>query len=195
MLNSVVLIGRLVRDPETEEWRDVPGWEAYEVSNTGRVRSKDRHITHSNGTRRIYHGKELKCYTQHDGYRQAHLRNQSRTRNTHVHRLVAEAFLGPCPDGYEVCHCDGNPSNNHVSNLRYDTRAGNHADKLAHGTAQRGEKNGASKLTLLKVMAIKELLRLEWSQSSIADIFSINPSTVSLIRRGKKWGWVEDKVG
>jgi hypothetical protein len=39
--------------------------------------------------------------------------------NTSVHQMVAECYIGPCPDGYEVDHIDGNKKNNHISNLRY----------------------------------------------------------------------------
>ena len=45
--------------------------------------------------------------------------------NTSVHRMVAEVFLGPCPDGYEVDHIDGNKQNNNLSNLQYLTKEEN----------------------------------------------------------------------
>ncbi|WP_248099523.1 HNH endonuclease signature motif containing protein [Corynebacterium kefirresidentii] len=51
-----------------------------------------------------------------------------------VHRLVMAAFVGPCPDGMEVCHNDGNPANNYVGNLRYDTHQANYADMFIHNT-------------------------------------------------------------
>lgn len=38
-----------------------------------------------------------------------------------VHRLVCAAFIGPCPDGYQVSHLDENPANNKVDNLAYVT--------------------------------------------------------------------------
>lgn len=50
-----------------------------------------------------------------------------------VHRLVLEAFVGPCPSGCEGCHYDGNPANNIVSNLRWDTTKNNCLDKRRHG--------------------------------------------------------------
>ena len=36
-----------------------------------------------------------------------------------VHRLVAEAFLGPCPEGFQVSHLDESRDNNNASNLAY----------------------------------------------------------------------------
>jgi hypothetical protein len=51
-----------------------------------------------------------------------------------VHQLLAEAFLGPRPEGMEVCHGDGNLMNCTLENLRYDTRGGNERDKRLHGT-------------------------------------------------------------
>lgn len=50
------------------------------------------------------------------------------------HSLVAEAFIGTRPEGFEVCHNDGNPANNHVSNLRYGTRSENVLDEVSHET-------------------------------------------------------------
>lgn len=40
-----------------------------------------------------------------------------------IHRVVAECWLGDCPDGYEVDHKDRNTHNNHYSNLRYVTKS------------------------------------------------------------------------
>lgn len=50
------------------------------------------------------------------------------------------AFVGPCPDGMEVCHNDGNPENNRVENLRYGTRSDNMRDKRKHGTCYNSNK-------------------------------------------------------
>lgn len=51
-----------------------------------------------------------------------------------VHRLVAEAWIGPCPNGQEVCHGEGGQLDNSVSNLRYGTRSDNGLDKRRDGT-------------------------------------------------------------
>lgn len=50
-----------------------------------------------------------------------------------VHRMVLEAFVGPCPDGMQGCHWNGEPADNRVENLRWDTPRSNMADKLRHG--------------------------------------------------------------
>ena len=48
--------------------------------------------------------------------------------------LVAEAFI-PNPNNYpEVCHIDGDPYNNHVSNLKWGTHTDNMEDAKRHGT-------------------------------------------------------------
>ena len=39
------------------------------------------------------------------------------TQMRYVHRLVIEAFIGPCPDDHEAAHLNGNPSDNRLANL------------------------------------------------------------------------------
>lgn len=56
--------------------------------------------------------------------------------NSHrpVHRLVLEAFVGPCPEGMTVGrHLDDDPNNNHISNLAWGTVSDNSKDKVRNG--------------------------------------------------------------
>ncbi|CAL6086945.1 Conserved_hypothetical protein [Hexamita inflata] len=55
------------------------------------------------------------------GYYRIHIDGVS----IHIHRLVAEAFLGECPEDCEVDHIDRCRVNNQVSNLRYITHSHN----------------------------------------------------------------------
>ena len=64
-----------------------------------------------------------------------------------VHRLVCAAFHGPQPPGHQVRHLNGIRDDNRAANLRWGTIAENMRDKLAHGTAQRGERNGQATIT------------------------------------------------
>lgn len=42
-----------------------------------------------------------------------------RGKSVYVHAVVMLSWVGPCPEGQEVDHVDGNARNNHLSNLRY----------------------------------------------------------------------------
>ncbi|WP_082971209.1 HNH endonuclease signature motif containing protein [Mycobacterium sp. 852002-51971_SCH5477799-a] len=56
-----------------------------------------------------------------------------RKETRRVHRLVLEAFVGPAPSGTFGCHLDGDPANNRLNNLRWDTQANNLRDVVSHG--------------------------------------------------------------
>lgn len=119
-----------------ETWKPVPGHEhAYEVSDHGRVRSVTRSITQASKWGgefvRVVTGRLLKPGLASNGYYTVAIgKGNSRT----VHSLVAEAFIGPCPEGAEVLHEDGTRTNNCASNLRYGTRRENILDAVSHGT-------------------------------------------------------------
>jgi hypothetical protein len=115
------------------EWRAVVGYEGlYEVSNTGLVRSLDRKVEDRRSVR-SYKGRLRIQVVSQSGHHTVQLSKDAQPLTRFVHRMVLEAFVGPCPDGMEGCHNDGNPGNNHVSNLRWDTRSSNMLDKTRHG--------------------------------------------------------------
>lgn len=115
----------------TECWRAIPGYEgSYEVSTFGRVRSLDR-VDHR-GYRRTGRPIFPSCSR---GYFRLGLSDAKGKRKSYgVHVLVLLAFVGPRPNGYEGCHFDGDPSNNRLSNLRWDSRSENQKDRARHGT-------------------------------------------------------------
>ena len=114
-----------------EQWKPIPGFDGYEVSSLGRVLSTVRRIP------RILSQKEQTP----GGYPQVALQAPDGRRVTRlVHRLVAEAFHGPCPQGQEVLHIDGNRQNPHADNLRWGTRADNMQDQVRHGVHVQAKK-------------------------------------------------------
>lgn len=119
-----------------EQWRPVVGFEGlYEVSNCGRVRSLDRLVKSSLGRKRKSAGRILKPWTSNrGGYLVLKLAKDSEKRKALVQVLVLEAFVGPRPDGMVCCHNDGDATNNHLSNLRWDTYSANNHDLVKHGT-------------------------------------------------------------
>jgi hypothetical protein len=99
-------------------------------------------------------------------------------------------FVGPCPEGMEVCHRDGNASNNNLANLRYGTPVSNAKDKIEHGTLNRGERNGQAKLTEDAVKSIKSFLDEGWHQWFVAKLFGVSRAAIGLIVKGKNWSHV-----
>lgn len=116
-----------------------------------------------------------------------------RGRKYRVHRLVLEAFVGPCPPGMECCHNNGNPADNRLENLRWDTRSANCLDAVQHGTSpgltsRYGESNPSAKLTLDQV----QMIRVAYAdgagtQKDFADMFGVAPSTIAMLLRGYNW--------
>lgn len=88
------------------------------------------------GTRknRLYGGRIRKAYLHpRSGHLLVDLYRDNVRSKQYVHQLVAAAFIGPCPEGQEVRHWDGDPSNNAASNLLYGTHAENMQDMVRHG--------------------------------------------------------------
>ena len=174
----------------TEEiWRPVVGYEdAYEVSNLGRVRSKDRVVKQKcrwgGSMHKLYKGRCIKIAVDERGRHFVSLWKLCSLERRPVSDLVAAAFIGPRPDGMFVCHCDGNPSHNAASNLRYDTAAGNEADKKLHGTYLYGERAPAAKLTEEQA---KDVLASRRSGVALAKMYNVTPAAISAIRTGKNW--------
>ena len=104
-----------------EEWRDIKGYEGfYQVSNKGRVKSLDRYVDTSLGTR-LYKGKVLTPSHNDSGYHIVNLPKNGKSMTHRVHILVAQAFLNnpenkPCID-----HRNSKRDCNVVENLRWCT--------------------------------------------------------------------------
>ena len=93
---------------DNEVWKAIAGCEGkYEVSSRGRVRNTK--------TGRVLKGALLKT-----GYHYICLYNRGYLR-FYIHHLVANAFLGGCPEGSVVTHIDKNRANNCMDNLEFIT--------------------------------------------------------------------------
>ena len=163
------------------EWRPIPEWPEYEVSNDGQV----RRVAPGQGA---IVGRILKPSGRR--YVTINLSREGGFKAFNVHRLVLLAFIGPPPTAQHECaHEDGNKRNNKQCNLSWKTPTENRADTARHGTQPRGEENAASRLTALQVMEI----RRRWTpglMSQIAREYGCAVSTIRRIVRGMSWSHV-----
>jgi hypothetical protein len=162
----------------TELWLPIVGHEGfYSVSSLGRVRSEKRHRVHGGVMTPSESGK---------GYRKVTIFNADHVRSfRYVHDLVLETFVCPRPPSMEAAHGNGKRDDNRLENLRWDTRAGNHADKLAHGTMCRGDSHGRRKLSGNEILQIRSL---PGNYREIADQFGVTHSQIRRIKLRENWG-------
>jgi hypothetical protein len=104
-----------------------------------------------------------------------------------AHAIVCEAEHGPAPDGTEVAHSCGIRRCISRRHVRWDTRAGNLADKLKHGTDMRGEKHHNVALTAESVRAVRasDLKGVE-----LATRYGVSQQTICDIRKRRSWAWL-----
>lgn len=160
---------------EGERWRTIAEFPDYEVSSWGRVRriGAKRYLRQAPRPGRYPHFR-------------VELRKNGRTYWRTVHILVLIAFEGPSPPGKDIgCHNDGDPANNRLENLRWDTQKANVEDMRKHGTLVCGERCRFAKITEETVRKIRSLVGIP--QRQIARQFDLHQSTVSMIRSGRIW--------
>lgn len=114
-----------------EIWKSIPGWDYYEVSDLGRVRSLDK-VVKSKGGFRTIKGRERKPNLV-KGYYRITLRDRNRTLDILVHRLVLTVFDRLPLEGEETRHRNGISTDNRLENLVWGTRPENRQDIIAHG--------------------------------------------------------------
>jgi hypothetical protein len=110
-----------------EIWAKIKGFDDYEVSNLGRIRSLDRFVKNGNGYR-IVHGKILKLFIDKDGYQTVSLHKKTKNCNKKCHRLVAEAFLSNPENKPQINHINCTKTDNRASNLEWVT----HSENILH---------------------------------------------------------------
>lgn len=198
---------------DAEQWRAVDGFNGYEVSSLGRVRSwrPVRNCAPRPDNPRIV----VQCRNG-KGYLHFSAMSSCSKTTLATHRVVLEAFHGPAREGEECRHLDGDPSNNRAANLVWGTRTENAADRVRHGTdgsgdrhwsrrhpervsrgerhallskAFPGESHGNAKLTEGQAIAI---IHASGTQSEIAAAYGIKQAQVSAIKTGRAWRHLDD---
>lgn len=173
------------------EWRVIPDYPNYEVSDCGQVRNK------TTGRIRRAHIKSVQrpnqkartCF-------QIHLIKNGKTLK--VHHLVCAAFIGPRPSpAHGVAHGNGDSRDNRADNLRWATGMENEADKKLHGTYRPpplhvGEKQHNARLTSDDVRQIRQLYAAgQHTQRELAATFGVGRTTVTWVINRRSWAHVE----
>ena len=111
-----------------EIWKDIKGYDGYQISNLGRVWN-------------IKTQRYLKGSKNHGGHQSVYITaNNGKSKREYIHRLVALNFI-PNPNNYtQVNHKDENPQNNCVDNLewcsaKYNNNYGNHCKRVSENHA------------------------------------------------------------
>ncbi len=159
-----------------EEWRPIPGYEnEYEVSNWARVRRVC-------GSYKARQATFLRPSPTGNGRIAISLCKDAKKRTHQIASLVADAFLGPRPEGMQVNHKDGNPAVNWALNLEYTTPLENTRHAIENGL--RGYGNAR-----LRPEDVREIRRLKGSmrQKEIAAKFGVSKGQVQKIHQGECW--------
>jgi hypothetical protein len=169
-----------------EAWKAVADNDRYEVSSLGRV----RRVAAAKGAKV---GRILRQQANARGYATVVIgfgvKGSGKTRE--IHRMVALAFLGPCPAGMEVNHKNSVKADPRLENLEYVTRSQNQIHSYASGLRMRpdvrGERNPRASLTEANVGSIRARVLAGEAQASLAREFGVARQTVGALVSGRTW--------
>jgi hypothetical protein len=176
-----------------ETWHAIYGFEGlYEVSNLGRVRRVGKAARNGKGRGGgAVIGRVLTTNVTPHGYVHVQLYRDGKPENRQVHRLVAEAFIGPREPGLEPNHKDGDKTNNAPSNLEWLTRSDNMLHAYATGlrkpaTVPSGENHHGVKLTDDQVRQIRQLFKPRtYGAPRLAREFGVGHFTIYSVVKGR----------
>jgi len=109
-------------------------------------------------------------------------------------RYVCMVTRGDPPSGeHQAAHSCGNGHEGCLNprHIQWKTVKENHADKIEHGTDQRGERSNFAKLTNVQATEIMNL-KGQMPQRMIAALYGVHPSQVSHIHTGANWAWLHE---
>lgn len=166
--------GHVFLPPDDTEWRQ-SAVQGYLISADGRVWSEKT-------SRILRHGINV------PGYCYVNIREKQRTRPVSIHRLVAEAFLGPVTAESVIDHLNGNKQDNRVVNLRVTSRIENiraFRDTM-RASGRHGVKYDESTIGELKWL----LSQGRQTQAELAARFGMSRGHVNAIALGRKWSHI-----
>lgn len=117
-----------------EIWKDIEGYEEhYQVSNLGRIQSKERTVPCRGNKTRVVLSKIRAPQLNPRGYQIVVLSKENKLKTFTVHQLVSQAFIPGFIKGTEVNHIDGNPANACLNNLEVSNPSHNQLHAVRTG--------------------------------------------------------------
>ncbi len=176
------------------EYRHCVGWLGYCVGNNGSTWTCRRP---GRGAGKFGDWRQLKqsLAGRGKGHWRVRLCRGGKSFYRYVHVLVLEAFVGPCPDGLQGCHNDGNRDSNGCANLRWGTQASNSQDALNHGQKPQGERHHWSTVSEDQVARLKRLLLRGLSAREAAQAVGVSRWVAVFVKAGKTWKHVQPVGG
>jgi hypothetical protein len=166
------------------EIKEHPVYVGYGASRDGRVWS--RFVRGSGAMCQVW--QEIRPSSLPSGRKTFSVYRNGFAKGQQVCRFVLDVFVGPCPDGCECCHNDGDPTNDLLENLRWDTHKNNISDKVGHGTHTRGEKHSVAKLTDAQVVEIRKRYAAGGiSQAALGAEYGVSGAAINLVVRRINW--------
>lgn len=153
-----------------EEFRDIRGFENYQVSNLGRIYSKKR--------RACLKVKRLAGR----GYYQVRLSKEGKYYYKNLHRLIAETFI-PNPNKYRtVNHINGNKLDNRLSNLEWAVDC-----RQQHEACLLGLKPTTKHiLTESEIIKVYEMYSKGTSVKEIAEVYDTRIQQICKLVKGQR---------
>ena len=159
----------------SELWLPVVGYEgSYEVSSFGRVRSLARTVAGRWGSQRRM-GVLFALHPANKRYLKVTLQCDGVGIQYQVHSLVLEAFIGPCPEGFQADHVDFNIANNVLTNLRWISQQ----DNL--------RRRRSMKLTHDMVDGIRSKRAAGVPRKEVAETYGVGEAHINQVTSGRRW--------
>lgn len=168
----------------SEVYTTITGYSRYEISNTGKVRAKEKIVKSRFGFRKAT-SKYISLSITSQGYHRVHLKGDDGiVKPMFVHRIVALMFIPNVDDKPYINHIDGNPANNIVDNLEWCTQYENIHHAINTGLSP---KRPAAKFNNTTLEEVRQALSNPHRGiiNELAEKYGVDRHTITNIKNNK----------